>query len=250
MSSSPWLVPLRKLTAGELVLICLPHAGGSASVFRPWQSASERLDMVAVQLPGRENRFGEPARRSLTELLDELVPAITGLAGGRYAFFGHSMGALLAFEVAQRLRHLRSPAPEAMFVSGCPAPYLSTGGRDPVYDLPEPELIEWLDKVEGISAEVREYPELLKLMLPTLRADLEIVDTYQYEERPPLGCPIHVLMGVDDPEVTPAEAKAWRDHTSGDFGLVPMRGGHFCVHENVDQAVSVMEDLLGVRRTT
>ncbi len=245
MRSSQWLVPFRKAAPGECALVCLPHAGGSASAFRSWQAASGVLDVIGVQLPGREDRFPEPLLRTLPDVLDGLVAALTSFTGRRYALFGHSMGALLAFEAAHRLRQLKLASPEALFVSNFPAPDLATD-REPLYDLPDQELTRWMIQVNGISPESLEHPDLLRLMLPTIRADLRIVDTYRWEPRQPLDCPIGVFAGVDDPEVPLAAARAWRSHTSRYLGTQSLPGGHFCVHGHISLVVASISRALGL----
>jgi surfactin synthase thioesterase subunit len=238
-------MPFRKAASGACQLVCLPHAGGSASAFRSWQAVSAQLDIVAVQLPGREDRFPEPLLYTLSDVLDGLIPALASVTSRRYALFGHSMGALLAFEAAHRLSQLKLPAPEALFVGSFPAPDLATD-REPLYDLPDDKLTDWMIRVDGISPDALAYPDLLRLMLPMTRADLRIVDAYRWEPRQQLDCPIRVFVGDEDPEVSLAASHAWRRHTSRYLGTRPLPGGHFCVHDHVGLVIASISQALGL----
>ena len=206
MVSSPCLVPFRREPTGQCVLVCLPHAGGGAAAFQPWQAHSDVLDLAGVRLPGREGRMTGRRACTVGEVLDELVPALAALGDRRYALFGHSLGSLLGFEAARELRARGGPEPEALFVSGCRAPHQLPGDRV-LHDLPLPELVDWLAGVDGLPPELDEYPELLDVMAPTICSDLEIVDTYRYQPGPPLDSPIRAFAGTEDRDVPPASSR-------------------------------------------
>ena len=205
---------LRGLGTGELTaqrrLFVFPHAGAGASAYRLAAYLPDTVEVCTVQLPGRENRFAEPALTSLDDAVAALAPFIADHADLPYAFFGHSMGSLIAFETARRLRALGARLPERLFLSGMRAPGLPD--RDPRHTLPDDELLATAE-FDGVNAELRE------LLLPLLRADLTLCETYTHRAEAPLPCPLTVLAGSDDDSVDAAELVDWREHTSADFEL-------------------------------
>jgi medium-chain acyl-[acyl-carrier-protein] hydrolase len=242
-----WLFEFRPPTGG-CALVCVPYAGGSASVFETWQRKASLLDIMAVQLPGHANRIVERPVGSLTEIVDGIMAELSDVPG-EYALFGHSMGALVVFELARRIRDTGGPGPKALFVSGYPAPDAPLA--PPVYHLPRDELIEWLLEIGGIDQSLAREHELLDVLLPALRADLAVVDTYRHRPAPPLPWPIRVLLGADDPSCTLADACGWRAHSTGGFGVTVFPGDHFYLHGQAEWIVELIEqDLLtrgGVR---
>jgi medium-chain acyl-[acyl-carrier-protein] hydrolase len=210
-------------------LLCVPHAGAGPSVFRAWHSAMPGLEIVPVTLPGRESRFSEPPARDLTALVDDIIEQCASWHRTPFALFGHSMGALVGFELARALRRRRLPAPERLFVSAFRAPHLPQR-RPPLHALPDVALKAALLRLQGTPREVLDQPELMQTVLPTLRRDLELVERYRYRAEPPLTCPVTCLAGVLDERVTGAELDAWRRHTKGAFGLRLFPGAHFYLY--------------------
>ncbi|MFH8565753.1 thioesterase II family protein [Streptomyces sp. NPDC017988] len=206
-----WLRGLgsRDRTARQRLFV-FPHAGAGASAYRLAAHLPDTVEVCTVQLPGRENRFTEPALTSLDDAVAALAPLIAGHSDLPYAFFGHSMGSLIAFETARRLRVLGAPLPERLFLSGMRAPGLPD--RDPRHGLPDDELLAASD-LDVLGAELRE------LLLPVLRADLTLCETYTHRREAPLPCPLTVLAGSDDDSVDGTELAGWREHTSADFTL-------------------------------
>jgi medium-chain acyl-[acyl-carrier-protein] hydrolase len=162
-------------------------------------------------------------------LVAAAAPALLPFMDRPFAFYGHSMGALIGYELARRLREEGRPGPSHLFVSGCRAPQLEDT-RDPTYDLPDAEFIEELRRLGGTPAEVLDNAELLHLMLPLLRADFTLVQTYRYAEGPPLVCPLTAVGGLEDEEVTPEHLAPWRELTSGASSLHMLPGDHFFLH--------------------
>lgn len=220
--------------------MCLPHAGGSASVFRSWQQHTKWLNIVAVQLPGRESRIAEPAHSTLDDLLAAFLPELTAMSDRGYALYGHSMGALVAFEAARRLRGRGLPAPVGLYVAGCEAPH--TLRPDPVYDLPKDDLLRWMQGIDGLPPEALEYPALIDLMLCTLRADLQVYDTYRHCAGDPLDIPIGVFCGDSDPGLAVADATRWRELTTGAFRVDVLSGGHFFVQDHKQRILAAIEN--------
>lgn len=241
---SPWVMrPLRRSggPAKRLRLLCLPYAGGSASIFRAWPERLPReLDVCAIQPPGRGNRLAERPFVRLDDLLPPLVEAVLPLLDLPYALFGHSLGALVAFELARRLRARTGTRPAVLFVSGCRAPQLPDHAVH-IHGLPDDEFLARLAAVNGIPAEVLESRDLLDLLLPLLRADVEAAETYRWRPGPPLGCAISSLWSEDDPYVTRTDSEAWGAHTTVDFSTHAFPGGHFFLHS----AESALLDVIG-----
>jgi surfactin synthase thioesterase subunit len=178
-----------------------------------------------IQLPGRENRFDEPAIDRVEWLVGQLMDGLTPYLDRPFAFFGHSMGALIAFELARRLDVI-GLEPVHFFASGYHAPHLP--GRSPVrHHLPDREFITAIRNLDGVPIEVQRDGELLEMMLPTLRSDFRLAETYAYVPRPPLRCAVTAFGGLEDKEVTPDEIKAWSLHTTGPFEMHVLPGGHF-----------------------
>jgi surfactin synthase thioesterase subunit/glycosyltransferase involved in cell wall biosynthesis len=214
--------------AGEVTrlrLFCFPHAGGGASAFARWSILPD-VCITAAHLPGRENRAVEPPPQSMTELVGALADAIQPFLNRPYGLFGHSMGAVVAFELAQLLRERNQPQPRALYVSGARAPRFRRGWTPP----PEPseeEFKQELLRLEGIPAEALENEELLSVILPALRADTALYRNYIYKDRPPLDCPIHAYGGDSDPNVKREHLEAWQEHTTGAATVRLFQGGHF-----------------------
>lgn len=229
-ATTQWLIYRRPNPQARLRLFCFPYAGGGASIFRSWpDSLPKTVEVALVQLPGRENRLREPPFTRLAQLVKSIAPAILPHLDKPFAFFGHSMGALLGFELARELRRQRGPAPVHLFVSGRSAPPIPDK-NPPTYGLPEPEFIEELRRLNGTPPEVFEYPELMELMLPIVRADFEAVQTYAYTREPPLECPITAFGGRQDEEISFEDIQAWREQTSNGFSLHMFDGDHFFLH--------------------
>ncbi|SFY40060.1 alpha/beta fold hydrolase [Streptomyces atratus] len=222
-------------------LFCLPHAGAGASTYRDWQALiGADVEVVPVQLPGREARFAEPLVTSAAELVGALAGPLLERADKPFALFGHSMGALLAYELAHELVRLGRP-PVHLVVSGYVAPQLP---RHPlaglVHKLPDDRVVRHIEALQGTAGEVLEHPDLLQLLLPVIRADYELCETHRFVERPPLPVPVTALGGTDDPGVGDAALQGWRELTAADFGAESFPGGHFFLHEQLDEVTGIV----------
>lgn len=202
-----------------------------------------------LQYPGRESRFREPALQSIDALAEGALAALrphcqrADGSGLPFAFYGHSLGALLAYAIAQRQAAEGGPLPQALFVSGARAPHSALPGR-PLYALPEPALLERLAEMGGTPPRVLREPALMQLFLPLLRADFTAADTYQRPASDPaLPCPIIAFEGADDDQVEGAKIAAWRERTSARFEHLRLPGGHFFIHSARDALL----DALGQR---
>lgn len=224
----------------EVHLLCLPYAGGGAAAYRGWGGLlPPEIDVVPVQLPGREGRVQEQAFNRMDPLVDALVHALAPWLARPFALFGHSMGALIAYELAARM------SPVRLFIAGHPSPGLPSS-RIPVHDIPDEAFTDSLRTLGGTPAEVLAHPELMALLLPLLRADFELCETYEFSARPPLSCPVSVFGGLADPLASAAGLNAWAELTSAACTVRTVPGGHFFLGEARELVLhAVARDLLG-----
>jgi len=206
-------------------LICAPHAGGGAALFRTWPKALPRIAVHVLDLPGRDARFDQPPFTRLDTLVASAADAILPLSRRPFALFGHSMGALILFETARLLRRRGVATPEHLFVSSFRAPHLPCP-KPRRADMPDAMFVEEIRRINKPAFDPAEHAELLELMLPTLRADFRLVESYAFRPEPPLGCPITACGGSDDSEISEQELREWRHHTSETFDLMMLPGGH------------------------
>lgn len=219
-------------TQPEMRLFCFPYAGGSAMVFQRWHRLfPESIEICPIQYPGRGNRLREKPFTNARPLAQEVTEALTDVLDLPYAFFGHSMGALIAFEVARGLRRKQKPLPRHLFVSSVRAPQYRN--RDQLsFDMPDAEFIDELRSLNGTPNEVLENSELMALMMPMLRADFSVAQTYEFVEETPLSLPISVYGGENDVSVSATELEGWRGQTAGPFSLEMFNGDHFYLHSS------------------
>jgi medium-chain acyl-[acyl-carrier-protein] hydrolase len=212
-------------------LFCFPYAGGGASIFRSWQTeVGPSIRIHPVRLPGRETRIFDPPLRSVPSLVEAIVTQIEPALQGPFAFFGHSFGALLAFETARLLRRRHGLLPERLMVAALKAPQIPLL-RKPIHVLPDSEFAAEIRKFHGTPEAVFENPELMNLVLPAVKADFTAYETYHYSVDLPLECPITAMKGIGDPSVPSHELAAWREQTSRDFASRMFPGGHFFLNE-------------------
>lgn len=231
--------------AEEHQLICFPHAGGSATYyFRLSQMLGSGAQVLGVQYPGRQERRHEPLIDDMGELADRAAEALWPLADRPFAFFGHSMGAIVAFEVARRFVALGA-VPERLFASGRRAP--SCHRETSFHRGPDAELMAEMRRVGGTDQSLLADPEVRAMILPVVRNDYQAIETYHYALGEPLTCPIIALVGDRDPHTTVAEADAWREHTTGEFDLRVFGGGHFYLDEQRTAVAELIRRTLGTR---
>ena len=225
-------VRVRRDTTVRLRLFCFPHAGAGASVFQGWSSMlPAAIDVCPIQLPGRETRLNEPLPSSLSMIVREVADAVTPYLDKPFALFGHSMGGAIAFEVVRALRGRGQPMPERLFVSACRAPHRRSS-LAPLSPLVGTAFLEGVERRYGPLPDViRTLPEALDLLLPILRADLAIAESYLCDEEPPLECPISAFGGAADPAIHTDDLKEWRRQTTSTFDLSTLPGGHFFITE-------------------
>jgi medium-chain acyl-[acyl-carrier-protein] hydrolase len=222
------LFPARNEQA-RVRLFCFPYAGGGASLFNAWpRGLPPHVEVVAVQPPGREGRLGETPYSDLARLVAAMVPELRPHMDRPFAFFGHSNGGLMAFEVARALRREGGPMPRHLFVGGRPAPQVERDEN--IHDLPHDEFIDALRRYAGTPEEVLQHAEIMELVMPLLRADFALGETYVYRQEPPLDVPITAYGGEFDAEVPAEEIEAWREQTSAAFRCQMYPGDHFFIN--------------------
>ncbi|MHC8406520.1 thioesterase II family protein [Pseudomonas sp. TMB3-21] len=231
----------------QLTLLCLPYSGASAMVYSRWRrKVPQWLDVQPVELPGRGARFDQPLHTDMRALAMQLAQELKPQIEAPYALFGHSLGALLACELAHAFRALGCPEPAALFASGTAAPTMRAdydrGFAEPKTDA---QLIEQLRTLNGTREEVLANEELMSLTLPILRADFLLCGRFQPAQRPLLNCPVHVLGGKAD-KATTEQLIGWSRETHGSFSLDMLAGGHFFIHEHEAKVLRVIKDQLEV----
>lgn len=223
-----WFVHPQVRHAAAIRCFCFPYAGVGASAFRGWAPAlAPEVEVIAVQLPGRESRLREAPVTDLVSLARGAAAAMAPLVDRPYALFGHSVGAIVAFETARNLRERGLSGPVHLFVAASRAPDVPWP-FPPVRQLQDLPLLEEIDCRYGgtVPREVMESAELRELFVPSLRADIHALETYQYVPASPLSCPISAFMGAADRAVDPSVVERWNAHTTGAFSLRVIGGGH------------------------
>jgi medium-chain acyl-[acyl-carrier-protein] hydrolase len=238
-----WVLPELK-TESSIRLFCFPYAGGSAQIFRDWQQElPNEIEVSPVHLPGRGKRVREKPFTELLALAEVLAAELSPHVDEPYALFGHSLGATIAFEVARTLRREGLQLPLHLFVSGCRAPQLfPTSYRS--YDLPSADLISRLRKLNGTPSEILESPTLMEFFLPIIRADLQMIQTYNYSVEAPLSCPISAFGGWQDLEEPPEMISAWCEQTTSSFQCQLFEGDHFFLHSEHDHLLQTISQQL------
>ncbi|HWN69349.1 MAG TPA: alpha/beta fold hydrolase [Haliangium sp.] len=228
---TPWFRVLKAVPRPRVRLVCFHHAGGSAAVFHDWiRDLPPAIELWAAELPGHGARWREPVVPRLEPLAGAMTPLLVRAASAPMTLFGHSMGAVLAYAVAQRLRDAAVAAEMQLLVAGARPPSIVRTGSM-VHELPDEALLMYLNAIGGTPQELLANRELMRLALPTIRADYAAVETWQPQHETPLRIPIEALGGRDDASVPPAALAAWEAHTQGPFSLRWFSGGHFFSHQ-------------------
>lgn len=242
--SSAWLTRFSCPSRPKLRLVCFPHSGASGYVFRNWPNhLPSEVEVYGVHLPGRAHRLSEPCLRDLSTALRIMVSEFGFIFRAPFAFFGHSLGATLAFELARLVPEPWKPNLRGLLLSGTAAPQVPPR-RGPFHRLPDAALKRQLLAFEGTAAEVLDNDEFMALTLPVVRADFEMAETWDSPAGQPLGCPLFCYGGDSDQETWPSELEAWRFWTSNTFKMRLYPGGHFYLFENPQVLSDLAEDLL------
>jgi len=244
LSAERWFVRWREQPASTRRLLCFPYAGGGGAVFRGWaRSLPETIDVAGVVLPGRERRLDEEPWKRVPGLVAALVEDIGPALAPPYFLFGHSLGAIVAFEFARALIAEGLPGPERLLVSGCRAPHVPN--PNPIlHRLGDPQLISALEDLGGTPSEVAAHSELMALMLPVLRADFELYEAYTWPGGEPVPFGITAFHGARDALVARELVERWGEVTCGGFRLRVLPGDHFFLHTSEPQLLKAVVDEL------
>jgi medium-chain acyl-[acyl-carrier-protein] hydrolase len=248
-TTDKWISRPRPNPRARLRLFCVAHAGGGASAFRGWAEAlPPEVEVCLVQLPGRENRIKETPFHRLDPLVAALADAVRPWLDLPWALFGHSNGALIGFELARTLRAGGLSGPRHLFASGRRAP--DVPAQDPaIGHLADDEFLAELMELGGIPRELLEHRELMQMLLPVLRADVALHETYEFRDEAPLDCPITAYGGVADAKASREAIDAWGRHTRGPFEVRMFPGGHFFHQSEREEFLRVFSaDLQAVLR--
>ncbi|MEU7635830.1 MULTISPECIES: thioesterase II family protein [unclassified Streptomyces] len=244
--SGAWIAGRTDATGSAPRLFCFAHAGGGGAFFHPWRTALRpHVEVCPVVLPGREGRGRETPYTRMGPLIEDLADGLAPHLDRPYAFFGHSLGSIVAYETARLLRDRGATGPAALLVSGRRGPYAPTD-RPAVHHLPDEEFLAEVTGLGGTPPQVLRQRELLRLFLPALRADYELNETYRPvpPPAPALTCPVFAYTGDADPLASPHQVARWRDVTSGDFLLRVLPGDHFYLKEAPDGLMTALRTAL------
>ncbi|MBP9713769.1 MAG: thioesterase [Sterolibacterium sp.] len=243
-----WLIcPAEGAVARRVRLYCFPYSGGNAAAFVPWQREIDpAIELCAVQLPGRGSRFREPPCTSfaaLIQALGEMLQTRQAQSPLPFAFFGHSLGSLVAFELARHCRRQQLPMPVHLIISGCNAPPLREKSKR-LHELPDAELIEKLRDYNGTPREILDNQELMRLLLPVVRADFALGADYHYAEEIPLAIPLTACSGRQDLHVQPEDLRGWQKHTHAAYQERWFEGDHFYINDERPQLLESLAEVL------
>jgi medium-chain acyl-[acyl-carrier-protein] hydrolase len=224
--------------------LCFGHAGGGASSFNAWRRVLPGwIELVKVQLPGREDRHECVPYAHIEDLLPWLYPHIEAVCDLPIALYGHSMGAILAFEVARAMRR-HGHEPLLLAISGRRAPHRHLRPEQLMHHLPEPALVDRLLSLGGFPPPLLRNPRWRDHYLPTIRADLSVSDEYSYRAEPKLRCPLYAFLGAHDNLVIRQDWEAWDEMTSAEFARYLLPGGHFFAKEGQAELISTLTTLI------
>lgn len=247
-SYPPWFLPLRPGKRGLIRLICFPYAGGGSASFRPWaRLMPEEIELVCLQMPGREARIVEPPRTDISTLVAEIVHALGKLPVMPTAFFGHSLGSLIAYEVANVVQGSTS-APRKLLLSGCSPPHVRKDEKDeePIWQLPDDAFLEKIRELNGTPEEVLSNLEMMDLVMPILRADFRLAEGIDMTPRQ-LPIPICAFGGKEDPEASEDDIREWKHYSSTAFNYRMFPGDHFFINSYQEIVCrAVIDELAGL----
>lgn len=234
-----WFIHPRPNSNAIARLFCFHPAGGNALFFQNWaKELHSSIEPIFIQLPRRSLHLGKPLLTRMDSVISYLSKAILEYCNKPYYFFGHSLGALIAFELAHALLKNNKPHPHCIFASGKSPPHLPSNKF--TYHLSDGDFIDVIKQYNGIPTEIFNENSLIELFLPVLRADFEILETYVYQDRPPLFCDLIALGGIDDPIVKPNSIKEWQNYTSGSFNYHLLPGDHFFIKAKLKNVLNII----------
>ena len=242
--NNPWFVSYKSNITIKMRLFCFHHAGGTGSFFKGWKDFfPPEIEIVAIQLPGREARLSESFLTNIDDVIEGVIYSFSKYQDRPFIFFGHSLGGFISFEIVRRLRRLDLCIPKYLIISGQTAPQLPPE-KEILHILQDHEFIEALNKYGGMPEEILRNEELMEVLLPRLRADFTISETYNYIEEPPVNCSILVLGGRNDSTVDHKELIAWGNQTTKKCLIKLFPGGHFFINSFQKLIFRTLENII------
>ncbi|MGE5401203.1 MAG: thioesterase II family protein [Ignavibacteriales bacterium] len=234
------VIYLKPRPSAPIRLFCLPYAGGGAHIFRKWSDAFPgNIEVCPLELPGRGRRIAEPLINNMELLVEEIAGHLVSHLDKPFCFFGHSMGALISYELTRYLKKIHKVSPVHLFASAHPAPGVLK--KEPVmHTLPDKEFIVKLEKMNGMPGEVLNNRELMEIMLPILRSDFRVCETYSPKENFLTDCPITVFGGLNDSSINQKDLIAWKNYTSSTNKLHMLPGDHFFLYQQEKYIISTI----------
>lgn len=231
-------------------LLCFPYAGGAASLFHSWQAYFPvDIQICPVELPARAARINDSMPPSVTELVDRFLEESASYLDRPFSVFGHSLGALISFELIRAMQDRRMLSPARFFASACQAPQVFRRPR-PIHQLADSEFVQALREIDGTPDEVLGHQELLRVLLPMLRADFRLADTYRYVPGGPLACAITAVGGREDHSISRGDLVAWHSQTTGPFNLRMVSGTHFFLRHHGNKVAKMIATVLTESQST
>jgi medium-chain acyl-[acyl-carrier-protein] hydrolase len=241
----PWILAPKPVSLPRVRLFCLPHAGGNATAYHAWTAElPEDVEMAAIQLPGRTYRIKEPPFLRMDALTEALIAALEPYMDRPFVMFGHSLGALTAFETVRRLRSQGGPAPIHLVVSGRGAPHVP-GRQAELHRAPDGEFLHAMHRLFSMPADLLHDSGLMALSMPALRADFELMETWRYKTEAPLQVPVTAIGGCSDPTLPFSDLEAWREQTGASFESYWLPGTHFYLNEQRKNVLALLGKILG-----
>ena len=242
-NNNPWTVFIQKNPKALMRLFCFHYGGGSASAFINWASKIPTdIELIAIQLPGREGRFGEPCVGSVSELVEKVLPAIKPLLNKPYVIFGHSLGAINAFEVIRAIKRQQLRQPELFIPSGVKAPEFPYNAQH-ISHLPDSLFVAALkERYKSTIGNLLDTPEVREVFLPQLRADFNLIESYKFVagDDAKFGCPILALAGEMEYQITEEQLNCWKNYTNKKSESKRFPGGHFFIQEQEDDVLALV----------
>jgi len=244
-SHKKWFFPIKTAFHPSYKLYCFPYAGGSNTTYRDWADRfPNHLNIYTASLPGRGIRSAEGLSGDIWGISEEIAKVISSSNEINFSFYGHSFGAILAFEVACRLKEQQVQLPEKLIVSGCNAPHITNTTRPPAHKMNDQEFRSYIDLLNGIPEEVKSTPALMDYILPILKADIMAMDTWENKSKLALATPITAIMGDSDPVTDEVSVAKWRDYTTSDFEALSFPGGHFFINTCKTELLKKINEIL------
>lgn len=239
-----WFIPFKQEKSSYVRLFCFHYGGGSASAYKEWvKDLLDYVDLIAIQLPGRESRFGESLLSNVPQVVSELYKDFDPYLNKPFVFFGHSIGSLIAFELTRLLRKHGIFMPKHLIVLGTKAHQVPLK-RPIIHNLPDPKLTEEIRKYNGIPNDILENQELMSIFLPIIRADFSISETYQYTVEEALDCPITALGGLSGDSFDSADLLEWKTQTSSSFEYHLLPGDHFFIRSSYQEVMTIVNNII------